>query len=228
MFEYSRWSEPFMKQKETENQTVTRRKPRQERSQEKVALMFEAAMQLLEEGDLRSLSTNAVAAKAGISIGTLYQYFDGKDALLDALVARELGQMSTRILTPLEQEAQKKAAGATAEERTRAVVRAALSTYGGRSRVHRLLIQHAMNRPPGHHLTSMYARLIEMFQSPPESGAAPAARALNAAEAFVITYAMAGVLRSYSQAEEPPPQAALEDALVSLVLGFLARISAEA
>jgi AcrR family transcriptional regulator len=32
-----------------------------------------------------------VAEKAGLSIGTLYQYFDDKQSLLDALVRRELG-----------------------------------------------------------------------------------------------------------------------------------------
>lgn len=181
--------------------------------------MLEAAMQLLDEGDLRSLSTNAVAARAGVSIGTLYQYFDSKEALLDAVVAQELGNMSERILAPLEN-----AAAASAEERTRHAVRAALASYGGRSRVHRLLIQHAMSRPPGHHLSGMYTRLMEILTAPPSDAAANAPRAMTAAEAFVLTYAFGGVMRSYSQAEAPPPREELEEAVVSLVLGFLARI----
>ena len=55
-------------------------------------------MQLLETGDIASLTTNAVAAKAGVSIGTLYQYFGSKHALLDALVTRELGAMTDKIV----------------------------------------------------------------------------------------------------------------------------------
>ena len=55
-------------------------------------------MQLLESGDINTLTTNAVAAKAGVSIGTLYQYFGSKHALLDALVTRELGTMAEKIV----------------------------------------------------------------------------------------------------------------------------------
>jgi AcrR family transcriptional regulator len=42
---------------------------------------------LLDSVEISGLTTNAIAAKAGISIGTLYQYFDDKDAILGALTA---------------------------------------------------------------------------------------------------------------------------------------------
>ena len=58
-------------------------------------------MQLLETVEIDQLTTNAVAAKAGVSIGTLYQYFDSKHALLDALVISELGAMTDKIVQSL-------------------------------------------------------------------------------------------------------------------------------
>ena len=66
------------------------RAPRQERSRQKVELMLEAATRILEKDGMEGLTTNAIAAKAGVCIGTLYQYFPHKEAILDALAAQEL------------------------------------------------------------------------------------------------------------------------------------------
>ena len=81
-----------MTQKLADDFVLERRKPRQARSQHKVELMLEAAMRLLAESDVGALTTNAVAAKAGVSIGTLYQYFAHRDAIIDALY-RFFGQV---------------------------------------------------------------------------------------------------------------------------------------
>ena len=66
-----------------------RRKPRQDRSEHTVAMLIEAAAQVLEADGLEGFNTNAVARRAGVSIGSLYQYFPGKDALTVALMRRE-------------------------------------------------------------------------------------------------------------------------------------------
>lgn len=51
--------------------------------------IVEAAARILEERGLGGFTTNAVADRAGVSIGSLYQYFPGKDALIGALIERE-------------------------------------------------------------------------------------------------------------------------------------------
>jgi AcrR family transcriptional regulator len=54
-----------------------------------VATLLEAAAQVLETKGLEGFNTNVVAERAGVSIGSLYQYFPGKDALMIALIRRE-------------------------------------------------------------------------------------------------------------------------------------------
>ncbi|WP_246722896.1 TetR/AcrR family transcriptional regulator [Aureimonas sp. OT7] len=54
-----------------------------------MATIVEATARILEDAGHHGFSTNAVARRAGVSIGSLYQYFPDKDALIGALVARE-------------------------------------------------------------------------------------------------------------------------------------------
>jgi AcrR family transcriptional regulator len=66
-----------------------RKRPRQARAQATWDAIVEAAAQLLAGGGLGALTTNAVAARAGVSIGSLYQYFPNRDAIMVALIERQ-------------------------------------------------------------------------------------------------------------------------------------------
>lgn len=63
------------------NTSGIRKKPLQQRSQFTVDAILEAATQVFTEAGYDA-TTNEIAARAGVSIGTLYQYFADKDALL--------------------------------------------------------------------------------------------------------------------------------------------------
>ena len=69
-----------------------RRKPRQARSRATWEAIVEAAAQILERRGPTAFNTNEVAERAGVSIGTLYQYFEDKHAILAAAARRELGE----------------------------------------------------------------------------------------------------------------------------------------
>ncbi len=69
--------------------STPRKAPKQARSQATVDAIVEAAARILEERGHEGFSTNAVAEKAGVSVGSLYQYFPRKDALIGALILRE-------------------------------------------------------------------------------------------------------------------------------------------
>ncbi len=66
-----------------------RKTPRQQRSTETVNVILEAAARILERHGLDGFTTNAVAERAGVSIGSLYQYFPSKEALTATLIRRE-------------------------------------------------------------------------------------------------------------------------------------------
>ncbi|WP_369834665.1 TetR/AcrR family transcriptional regulator [Cronobacter dublinensis] len=70
-----------------------RKLPRQARSRALVEAIIEATARIFERAGPAACTTNAVAERAGVSIGSLYQYFPNRRALTAALVARERGQL---------------------------------------------------------------------------------------------------------------------------------------
>jgi AcrR family transcriptional regulator len=75
-----------------------RRRPRQRRSRDTVAFVLEAAAQLFAERGYETTTTNAVAERAGVSIGTLYQYFASKDGLLLGLLEEHLDDVENLMI----------------------------------------------------------------------------------------------------------------------------------
>ena len=67
------------------NSTTLRKLPRQERSRITVEAILEATTQVLTEKGYNKTNTNLIAERAGVSIGSLYQYFPNKKSLIIAL-----------------------------------------------------------------------------------------------------------------------------------------------
>jgi len=74
-----------------------RKRPRQRRSAATVEVILDGAARILEREGLERFNTNAVAAVAGVSVGSLYQYFPGKDALMAALVRRDATRFAAEV-----------------------------------------------------------------------------------------------------------------------------------
>jgi AcrR family transcriptional regulator len=79
-----------------------RKAPRQRRSAATVDAILEAAAHILEREGLAALTTNRVAERAGASIGSLYQYFPNKEAILAALIRRERAALAASVAAALE------------------------------------------------------------------------------------------------------------------------------
>ncbi len=75
-----------------------RRSPVQERSRETVGAVLDAAAQVFERYGYAAGTTNRIAERAGVSIGSLYQYFPNKETILLALVERHLQEGYERLL----------------------------------------------------------------------------------------------------------------------------------
>jgi len=115
---------------------VKRRIPRQERAEWTVEAIMEGAAQILEDGGLAAFTTNAVAERAGVSIGTLYQYFADKNALLVAIARREVAATLTAVGRVLQNKGDM-----TMEERARGMVRVILNAFRGRQRARKAMMQ---------------------------------------------------------------------------------------
>lgn len=84
--------------KETENPMIAIRKaPKQYRSETLVASILEASIQVLEQYGIVKFTTARVAERAGVSVGSLYQYFPNKAAILFQLQCDEWQQNTNMI-----------------------------------------------------------------------------------------------------------------------------------
>jgi len=198
-------------------QSPATRTPRQARARHKVELILEAAIRLLDKGGLPSLTTNAAAETAGVSIGTLYQYFPNKEVILEALADREVAMLSDRVLIALQDPFM-----ASPRDRISHIVRAVTVGYGERPRVHRLVIEYSLSRG-GKRIAPLVERIMELLTKHDQ----PDGDAMSEADAFVLTYAFVGVMRAMIMRfdEAAPKQAEIEEAMTRLITGFVAPIS---
>jgi len=82
-----------------------RKQPQQSRSNDLVMAVLDAAVQVLEAEGASRFTTARVAERAGVSVGSLYQYFPNKAAILFRLQSDEWRQTSELLRTILEDEA---------------------------------------------------------------------------------------------------------------------------
>jgi AcrR family transcriptional regulator len=68
----------------------TWKEPSQARSRERVAAILAAARELIAEGGLASLKMGLLAERAGVPIGTIYQFFPDKDAVIGCIFAAQM------------------------------------------------------------------------------------------------------------------------------------------
>ncbi len=63
-----------------------RKAPQQSRSQDTYSVILQASREVLSRAGLEGFNTNSIAKRAGVSVGSLYQYFPRKEAILTALI----------------------------------------------------------------------------------------------------------------------------------------------
>lgn len=84
-----------------------RKRPSQGRSRVTVTSILEAADRILRTDGYQAASTNRVARVAGFSVGSLYQYFRDKQAIVGALIDREMATEAERVRELLERNAER-------------------------------------------------------------------------------------------------------------------------
>jgi AcrR family transcriptional regulator len=86
-----------------DHQETPVRKPRQARARFTRESLIDAAAQVLKDQSYDNFNTNRVAERAGVSIGSLYQYFPHKQSLIEAIVIRHVTLLAGSIAASLAQ-----------------------------------------------------------------------------------------------------------------------------
>ena len=197
-----------------------RRTPRQERSQVTVDAIFEAVARIVATQGEGALTTNRIAELAGVSVGSLYQYFPSKEAILVAM----LDQHCDRVMLALDALlAQARAEGWPPEQQVRHYVRHYLQAFGGGLQELRALARLSWKqdyratmlvsvRGTSERIALHLQRMADTYRL----------QAPSAAQLFVLTRAFMGAVRAASLEQSPLLDSAeFEDALVALCLASL-------
>jgi AcrR family transcriptional regulator len=199
---------------------MKRRIPRQRRASDTVAAIVEAAAQILEARGLPAFTTNAVAERAGVSIGTLYQYFADKNALLLALARQEMTVTLEEVARALQGEEDP-----SVEGRVRAMVRAIVHAFRDRPRARKAVVQTILAQGIGIEVMGPVAAFIAQAGGEAGRGRLPLLSTLSREQVFVLSRAMMGTIRAAVLEEQPfLKDRAFEDEVVRLIVAYLGTI----
>lgn len=113
-----------------------RKQPVQKRSRMTVDALLEATAQVLVSSGYERASTDAIAARAGVSIGTLYQYFPNKASLVAALIRQHVDEVLYLVETALAEHE-----GSPLDTTLRALVRAGIEAHRLNPPLHKVLFE---------------------------------------------------------------------------------------
>ncbi len=193
-----------------------RKSPVQARSAASVDAILEGTIQVLLDGGKEQLTTTRVALRAGVSVGTLYQYFPNKSALLQAALKRHL----TETTEAVEQVCQEQKTNPLAQMATALVttflqaklkdVKTSLALYSVSSDVDGAAIAQQMGKRSIKAIAGMLATSCELLRKDPQLVAS------------MLQGTMAGVSRRLLESDHPEKQfAALRQELIVLACSYL-------
>ena len=116
--------------------TNPRKQASQARSRATVDALVEATARILVKEGFDKASTNRIAETAGVSVGSLYQYFPSKEALVAAVIDRHNGELMQLVRGALAE-----VAGLPLEKAVRRIVTVAIDAHRLDPRLHRVLAE---------------------------------------------------------------------------------------
>ena len=114
---------------------TTRRQPKQRRALETVDAVLDAVLRILKREGAAAVTTNRIAEVAGVSIGSLYQYFPDKRAIFHALHGRHIEQVDQLIERTLVAHA-----SSALEELVKALMEAMIEIHEGAPELYQALM----------------------------------------------------------------------------------------
>lgn len=192
-----------------------RKTPRQARARDTYDAILEATARILEAQGLDAANTNAIAARAGVSVGSLYQYFPGKEAIFAELVRRHDAATDDALGNLVAG-----SAGQGFEARLRALVKAAVAQQFARPRMARILDYLEAMQGADDALADADDRIVDLIAGLLRAHRDDFVRRPSREAARDVLWIAKGIIDGASFAGETD-QAALERRVVRALLGYL-------
>jgi AcrR family transcriptional regulator len=193
-----------------------RKQPQQARSADLVAAILEAAVQVLAKEGAQRFTTARVAEKAGVSVGSIYQYFPNKAAILFRLQSDEWRQTTDLLRSILEDRR------SPPPERLRTLVHAFLRSECEEAAMRMALADAAplyRDAPEAREVKQSGHRTVEIFMREALPEASDATRALAG---DLITATLSAVGKQFSETSRTPAEIeAYADAMADMVCAYL-------
>lgn len=191
-----------------------RRRPVQRRARQTVDAILEAVVRLLKREGFGAITTNRIAEVAGVSIGSVYQYFPDKQAIFVALHQRHVEQIDRMVATKLVEHA-----GSSLEVLMRAMVDGMVEAHTTDPELYELLLTEVPHRADGTREFSQ--RMHGAFRLAISSRAHEVRHSRNHdLLAFVVTHMVESL--SHGALFRRPPNLSLADAKEEIVQAVLA------
>jgi AcrR family transcriptional regulator len=196
--------------------TSPRKEPRQQRSKETVDAILAATAQVLVRHGYEGANTNRIAEAAGVSVGSLYQYFPSKEALVTALIERHMESMWQIIV-----ESTVKVAAAPMEQAVREVIGALFAAHAVQPKLARVLREQTPRVGALRQLNEVNQRCIELVQGNLEARRAQILPKDPALAAFVVVHIVDTLAHLALERHEDLDNGALLEETTQVVLRYL-------
>ena len=197
-----------------------RRVPKQARARDTMEIIFEATARILLREGRAALNTNYIAERAGISVGTLYEYFPNKVAILLAMARREIQRVTAAVIRAISDSSAEPGANPA-----RLAIRALIAEFTRHRKARHIAFQTLVAEGFGAELEANMDEIAQAIAARAERIVPGRRSAIPPVSAFVLTRAVNGVLVSAANEHSPYlGTSEFEDELVRLVQGFLADI----
>jgi AcrR family transcriptional regulator len=168
-----------------------RKSPRQKRAQVTVEAILTATTHILVHEGYKSLSTNRVAKVAGVSIGSLYQYFPNKEALLTAIVDNHV----QLILQTMEQHLEE-TEGSSFETLIRVLLKGLMDAHSVNPELHRVLKEEVSQQACLSSMRDFEKTVLDLVRTTLEERHGELRPIDPEVGSFIISYVVEAVLRA--------------------------------
>jgi AcrR family transcriptional regulator len=191
-----------------------RKKPVQKRSQVTVDAIVEAAARIFVKEGYASATTNRIAELAGVSVGSLYEYFPNKASLLAALIARQVETMTT-----LMRERLAAVQGGPLREIVATIARAVIEAHYQNLELNRLLIAGTQRVAHWRHIEEVSFTLADLIRDALAHLIADPVRLEHVA--FTVETVVEALLQRAILFAHRLPGYRLEEEIASVLMGYL-------